>query len=334
VKVFVSYSRRDEVIAHLLAHILRANDIECLIDRELRAGQEFDSRLQQMIKEADLVLVLLTKDASRSAWVNQEIGFAKAHGKTVWPLAIEADIEPHGMLSTTQAYSLVDWSHPTLTIQRLVAALQSGVSETADPYRQFGFDQVIEGKIARTRFLVDRLNELRRRGERRLVVLNQAAFSIFAASDEPMYREAGGHSAEYMELLLAERRTLEELTSMPDCSFRLILWPVRAYEAKHLAMKFTNLLSWMEKVQDQPGIQYACGPYPGPNRLIIMGKFLIEGFKLHNHPGYEMTVVRYQPDQIERAAAQFQEAFGRSGDNKETARKRVRQMYEMMRGSR
>jgi hypothetical protein len=60
VKVFISYSRRDEAVAHLLAYILRANQIDCLIDRELRAGQKFDSRLQHMTKEANLVLVLLS----------------------------------------------------------------------------------------------------------------------------------------------------------------------------------------------------------------------------------------------------------------------------------
>ncbi len=134
-KVFISYSRKDEAVAHLLAHILRANKIECLIDRELRAGQKFDSRLQQMIKEANLILVLLTKDAASSVWVNQEIGFATAHGKTVWPLAMETDIQPYGMLSTTQAYSLFDWSNPLEAIDRLVRALHDVVLETANPSR-------------------------------------------------------------------------------------------------------------------------------------------------------------------------------------------------------
>jgi hypothetical protein len=328
VKIFISYSRKDEAVAHLLAHILRANQIDCLIDRELRAGQKFDSKLQQMIREANLILVLLTKDASRSAWVNQEIGFAAAHGKTVWPLAIETDIEPYGMLSTTQAYSLFDWSDPSLAIQRLVAALQTRVGDTANPYKQFGFDHIIEGKIERTRFLVDRLGELRKDESRRLVVLHQAAFSIFAASDDPMYREAGGHAADYMKLLLAERDALDKLANMPNCSLKMILWPVRAYEDKYLAIRYANVLSWMEKVRDDPTIEYVCAQYPGPNRLIVMGEFLVEGFKLHHHPGYEMTVVKYQTEQIDEAAAVFHQSFGRSGDSKETARKRVRQMYE------
>ena len=278
-KVFISYSRKDEAVAHLLAHILRANKIECLIDRELRAGQKFDSRLQQMIKEANLILLLLTKDAANSAWVNQEIGFATAHGKTVWPLAMETDIQPYGMLSTTQAYSLFDWSDPLEAIDRLVRALHDVVPEIANPYEQFGFDHVIEGKVERTRFLAERLHELTEEESRPLVILNQAAFSIFAASDDPMYRAAGGHSPEYMKLLLAERQALKELASMANCSFKMILWPVRAYEPKYLAVRYANLLSWLEEVKDDPTIEYVCSQYPGPNRLIVMGE---SGYALHS----------------------------------------------------
>ena len=59
-----------------------------------------------------------------------------------------------------------------------------------------------------------------------------------------------------------------------------------------------------------------------------MGEFLVEGFKLHHHAGYEMTVVKYQTEQIEAAAAEFHTTFGRSGDSRVAAIQRVRQMYE------
>lgn len=331
-KVFISYSRKDEAVAQLLAHILRANRIDCLIDREVRAGQRFDATLHKMIRDASLILVLLTKDSSRSAWVNQEIGFATAQGKAIWPLAIEADIEPYGMLSTTQAYSLFDWSDPARAVQRLIAALQSGAPKTANPYKQFGFDHVIEGKVERTKFIADRLRELQKDKSRRLVVLNQAAFSIFAASDDPMYREAGGHSPEYMKLLLKERQALDKLIKMSNCSFKLILWPVRAYEDRYLAVRYTNLLYWMDKVRHDPSIEFVCAQYPGPNRLIVPGEFLIEGFKLHHHPGYEMSVVKYQAKQIDEAAAEFYQTFEKAHDSKEAAYQRVSRMHEKVSG--
>jgi hypothetical protein len=327
VKVFISYSRKDEAIAQLIAHILRQNQINCLIDRDLRAGQKFDTKLQDMIRGANLILVLLTKRAVRSQWVNQEIGFATAHAKTIWPLAIETDIEPYGMLSTTQAYSLFDWSDPDAAIQRLVSALKNSQTETANPYRQLGFDHIIEGKLARTRFIIARLRELQEEQQKALIILHQAAFSIFGASIDELYSEAVGHSAEQMELLLEERHALEELVRMPNCYFKAIFWPEQAYEKKYLAIRCANLLSWMDKVKDDPKIDYVCAQYPGPHRLIIMGELLIEGFKLNNHPGYEVTVVKYQEEKINDAAKLFYQTFGRSGGSKEAARERVRRMH-------
>jgi len=326
-KVFISYSRKDEAVAHLLAYILRERHIECLIDRELRAGDKFDAHLQQMIRESDLLLILLTKNAANSAWVNQEIGFATAHGKHIWPISIEKDIQPYGMLSTTQSYSLFDWSDPHLAVERLVEALHSSPLETTNPYRQLGFDHIIEGKIERTRFIADRLRELLNEKTKSIVILNQAAFSTFCASDDPMYRESAGHSPEYMKVLLAERRALDELVRMPNCTMKMILWPIRAYEDKYLAIRYSNLLSWMQRVKDDVTIDYVCAQYPGPNRLIVMGEFMVEGFKVHDQAGYEMTVVKYQRGQIEEAAAEFHQTFGRTGGDKMSAIEHVNKMY-------
>lgn len=236
-KIFISYSRSDEGVAHLLSYILTSKGVKCLIDREVRAGERFDVTLQEMIKDANLVLVLLTNAAVSSPWVNQEIGFAIAHKKPIWPLAMERDIQPRGIISTTQSYPLFDWSDPSKTIDRLVKALHSEAPEKDDYLTDFGFDIVLQGKVARTRFLAHRLQELASETNRNLLILNQAAFSIFAASDDPMYKEAGKHSDEYMKLLIGERDVLDNLVRQPNCYFRLILWPVRAYEPKYLAIR-------------------------------------------------------------------------------------------------
>ena len=119
-RVFISYSREDEAIAHLLAYILTTHGVRCDIDRALPTGEYFDSNLKKMIENADIVLLVLTNCSATSAWVNQEIGYAIAHGKRIWPIAFEANIKPQAMLSTTQSYSLLDWVNPSDTIERLV----------------------------------------------------------------------------------------------------------------------------------------------------------------------------------------------------------------------
>src|SRR5262245_9186397 len=124
-RVFISYSRSDQALAHLLGYILTTAGIKCYIDRAIRTGRYFDHETQEMIRKADVVLVLLTKSSMNSAWVNQEIGFAIAHDKKVWPLALEEDLEPTGMISMTESYSLLDWSNPAEAIENLLRGLRS-----------------------------------------------------------------------------------------------------------------------------------------------------------------------------------------------------------------
>lgn len=81
--VFISYSRKDEALAHLLVHILTGHGVRCRLDRQLPQARPFDGHLKEMIEESDVVLVLLTKASLSSAWVNQEIGFAAAREKRI-----------------------------------------------------------------------------------------------------------------------------------------------------------------------------------------------------------------------------------------------------------
>jgi TIR domain len=332
-KVFISYSWEDEAIAHLLAYILNSNRIECLIDRQLPTGRPFDPNLRQMIKDADRVLLLLTKSSLSSAWVNQEIGFAMAHGKPIWPLAMEEDIEPIGMLSTTQSYSLFDWSDPPQTIRRLVKVLKEAPTDSKPddyPMRQ-GFDQIITGKIERTRLIVARLRELRGQKGRPLKLYIQAAFSPFAVSNDRMYKEAGNHSDAYMKLLMKERGLLDELIKEPRTNLKMLLWPVRAYENKYLAIRYRNLLNWMRKVQYKSNIEYACAQYLGPNRLIVPGEFCVAGYKLHHTSGYEMSAVTYDSSKIAGVVEDFEYVYDRvskGGGTKARAVEEIESMYK------
>jgi len=334
-KVFLSYAREDEAIAHLLAYILGQHNIECLIDRTLKAGTKFDAALKQMIRAADAVLVLLTESSISSAWVNQEVGFAVACNKVIWPLAMAESMQPKGMLATTQSYSLFDWADPTRTIKNLITGLlEIGRGEQNHEYhKRLGLDRVITGKIERTRFIVERLRQLLQEPAKPVIVYAQAAFSTFAVSDDPMYKEAGGHSDEYISMLLDERRLFHQLILRPTTIFKMLIWPVRAYEEKYLAIRYKTLLSWMQEVRDRPNVEFICAQYLGPNRFIVHGDFCFEGYKLHHTSGYEMNVVKYQQSKIADAVGEFGAIYQRAcevGETKDTAIRRIESMYQRM----
>lgn len=334
-RVFLSYAREDEAIAHLLGYILGQHNIECLIDRALKAGTRFDTALQEMIRTADAVLVILTEFSASSTWVNQEIGFAVACNKVIWPLAMAESMEPKGMLATTQWYSLFDWTDPARTIQNLISGLHEtgrGV-QSHESLKRLGLDRVITGKIERTKFIIERLQQLLHEPSKQVTVYSQAAFSTFAVSDDPMYKEAGGHSDEYMSMLLVEKKLFHQLVVCPTTTFKMLLWPVRAYEEKYQAIRFKALLSWMQEVRERSNVDFLCTQYLGPNRFIVLGDFCFEGYKLHHTSGYEMNVVKYQQAKIQEAMVEFETIYQlarKTGETKDTAIQQIEAMYQRM----
>ncbi len=314
-RVFISYSRENAAVTHLLSYILGEHGVQCEMDDQLVPGRRFDAGIQAMIRRADVVIVLLTNASASSIWVNQEIGFALALGKPIWPICTEREITPEGMLEGIEWFSLIDWSDVSGTVNRLVNTLRRAaeVPETEDHYQDLRLDQVIQGKEERTRFIIRKLGALIAQPERRLDVCAQAAFSTFAVSDDVDYRAAGHHSPEYMRLLVEERNLLEELVRRHQTRFRMIVWPVRAYERKYLAIRYRNLITWLESVRGHGNVTVAYGEYLGSNRLIVSGDpggdYCIEGYKLHHTAGYEMTIARYNPGAIEDAVSEFERAF-------------------------
>lgn len=57
-----------------------------LYEHGQRPGHSVADKVQQQVIASDAVVVLLTKTSATSAYVQQEIGFAVAHGKPVLPL--------------------------------------------------------------------------------------------------------------------------------------------------------------------------------------------------------------------------------------------------------
>ena len=115
------------------------------------------------------------------------------------------------MINTNQTYSLLDWSEPRQNIENLIQALQKDVSGFSLEFEEFGFDHVLMGKLQRTEFLVRNLKDFSKNLTNKIKIYHRAAFSIFAASDDPLYKEAGSHSDEYMKLLLDNEKHLTSL---------------------------------------------------------------------------------------------------------------------------
>lgn len=85
--VFVSHATRDSALAIRLSGILDSLGLPAFVYETYRVGGQnrFDV-IRNRISECPYFVLLLTRRARRSEWVNQETGFAAAMGKEIIPL--------------------------------------------------------------------------------------------------------------------------------------------------------------------------------------------------------------------------------------------------------
>lgn len=88
--VFVSYSRRDSMLADALVAALEAEGFEVMIDRrDLPFGEEWQGELQDFIRNSDTVVWLVSLASVGSRWVNWELGELQRAGKRLVPVVVE-----------------------------------------------------------------------------------------------------------------------------------------------------------------------------------------------------------------------------------------------------
>jgi len=86
-KAFVSFAQKDHKLIHVLSGILVQSGIDALVATQvLTPGVRIDTKVQSMINEADVFVLILTPNALRSRWVQQEIGYARAQDKPITSL--------------------------------------------------------------------------------------------------------------------------------------------------------------------------------------------------------------------------------------------------------
>src|SRR3984957_3888433 len=80
-RIFVSYARRTQPQARLVAETLRAGGHEVWIDDQLLAHRSFTDAIEEQLDAADAVIVLWSSAAVASEWVRAEASRARKAGK-------------------------------------------------------------------------------------------------------------------------------------------------------------------------------------------------------------------------------------------------------------
>ncbi len=91
--LFLSYCRDDRLVMHVLRDNLRSLGFNVWIDEEhLTVGTpEWQHAIEEAIKHAGAMVVLLSPGAKASHWVNNEILYAQARRKRIFPVLLAGD---------------------------------------------------------------------------------------------------------------------------------------------------------------------------------------------------------------------------------------------------
>ncbi len=88
-RVFVSYSRRNKMIAERLARDLGDAGLDVWIDfRQIHAGEFWQQEIYRGIERAEIVVICLSPDAVVSEWVQREANLAREQGKFIIPVMV------------------------------------------------------------------------------------------------------------------------------------------------------------------------------------------------------------------------------------------------------
>ncbi len=89
-QIFISYSRHDQDIVYAVANELRTKGFEVWTDvTGIRGGATWLFEIQKAIVQSQMILVLWSKAAHESQWVEREIIYALDHQKTIVPILLD-----------------------------------------------------------------------------------------------------------------------------------------------------------------------------------------------------------------------------------------------------
>lgn len=76
-QVFLSYARKEQLLAEQVAKLLAERGIKVLEDRsELHAGDDWAKSVEQALRQSDSMIALLTPHSFSSSFVRSELGHA------------------------------------------------------------------------------------------------------------------------------------------------------------------------------------------------------------------------------------------------------------------
>jgi hypothetical protein len=88
-KIFVSYSEKDRKKMIALERAIKTSSLgldPIIVAKDIKPGKPLSEKVINAISECDILIPIISKNSISNQWVNQEIGFAFAKDKKIFPI--------------------------------------------------------------------------------------------------------------------------------------------------------------------------------------------------------------------------------------------------------
>lgn len=122
--VFISYAANDTAMAKQLAEALAQAGVgSWLAVREVTLGEQWAERVENELRNARTMVVLLTPASANSASILFEVGAAIADSKTIIPVLLDG-IRPEDVPAILRKHQSVQASTPRQAAETIAAAVK------------------------------------------------------------------------------------------------------------------------------------------------------------------------------------------------------------------
>jgi hypothetical protein len=125
--IFISYSTEDATAAEFIYRNLMESGVSTfLAQASLQPGQQWSQQVLETLRQSDTVLLLASRRACASPWVQQEMGYAIGAKKKLIPIIW--DMRPSELPGWVASYQALDLSrHTAEQVRDEMAAIADGI---------------------------------------------------------------------------------------------------------------------------------------------------------------------------------------------------------------
>ena len=138
IDAFISYAHKDAARVGPLVHALQDEGCRVWWDRDISPGRNFEREIEKALDDAACVLILLTRNAAGSEWIQGEYAFGQEYKKVI-PVLLD-DVRVPVPLRSLKVADLRGWPESERAgteFRELVASLEARAAGQSGPAQHF-----------------------------------------------------------------------------------------------------------------------------------------------------------------------------------------------------